>query len=91
MKTNTWVGIDLLKRAIPELRLIFLQRDPRSTALSQAKVEARRRREIARHPEHARSLAEGLEHDRAELDRRHIGHREVHVVAQIGHLPIEGR
>ena len=45
LKANTWKGVDLVKRAIPEAQLIFVERDPRSTALSHAKVEARRRRE----------------------------------------------
>jgi hypothetical protein len=45
LKANTWEGVDLVKQAMPEARLIFVERDPRSTALSHAKVEARRRRE----------------------------------------------
>jgi hypothetical protein len=46
IKANTWQGVDLLKRAIPEARLVFVLRDPRSTSLSFAKVYARRRQEF---------------------------------------------
>ena len=45
IKANTWQGVDELKKAIPETRVIFVVRDPRSTALSFAKVYARRRLE----------------------------------------------
>lgn len=45
IKANTWEGVDHLKKAIPEAQLVFVLRDPRSTALSFAKVYARRRQE----------------------------------------------
>src|SRR5262245_43738552 len=45
IKANTWAGVDELKQAIPETRVIFVVRDPRSTTLSFAKVYARRRLE----------------------------------------------
>jgi hypothetical protein len=45
IKANTWEGVDDLKHAIPEARLVFVLRDPRSTALSFAKVYSRRRQE----------------------------------------------
>ena len=45
IKANTWEGVDELKRAIPEAQIVFVIRDPRSTALSFAKVYARRRQE----------------------------------------------
>lgn len=46
IKANAWQGVDRLRRAIPEARLVFVLRDPRSTALSFAKVYARRRKEL---------------------------------------------
>ena len=46
IKTNTWEGVDLLKQAIPEAQIVFVVRDPRSTALSFAKVYSRRRQEF---------------------------------------------
>jgi hypothetical protein len=45
IKDNSWAGIEPLKRIMPSTRLVFVQRDPRSTALSFAKVYARARRE----------------------------------------------
>ena len=45
IKANTWEGVDELRKAIPEARLVFVVRDPRSTSLSFAKVHARRRLE----------------------------------------------
>ena len=45
LKANTWQGVDAVKTAIPEARLVFVQRDPRSTSLSFAKVYARDRGE----------------------------------------------
>ena len=45
IKANTWEGVDTLKQAIPEAKIVFVIRDPRSTALSFAKVYARRRQE----------------------------------------------
>lgn len=45
IKANTWEGVDELKQAIPEAKLVFVLRDPRSTALSFAKVYSRRRQE----------------------------------------------
>jgi hypothetical protein len=40
-KANTWQGIDLVKETIPGARLLVIERDPRSTVLSMAKVLAR--------------------------------------------------
>ncbi len=41
VKANTWQGVDPIKAALPEARVVFIERDPRSTALSLAKVHAR--------------------------------------------------
>jgi hypothetical protein len=45
IKENSWAGTELLKRIMPKTRVVFVQRDPRSTALSFAKVYARAREE----------------------------------------------
>ena len=44
VKANTWQGVDLVKSELPEARIIFIERDPRSTTLSLAKAHARTRR-----------------------------------------------
>jgi hypothetical protein len=41
-KSNTWRGLDRVTKVIPQLKVIIIQRDPRSTALSMAKAIARR-------------------------------------------------
>src|SRR5206468_10329830 len=53
--------------------------------------EARRRREVSGQPEHTRALAGWQELDRSQLHRRSVGHREIQIVAQIGHMPVERR
>src|SRR5438094_6779047 len=53
--------------------------------------EARRRREVSGQPEHARALAGWQELNRSQLHRRSVAHREIQIVAQIGHVPIERR
>jgi hypothetical protein len=41
-KSNTWRGLDRVTKVLPHLKVIIIQRDPRSTALSMAKAIARR-------------------------------------------------
>src|SRR5205814_10685829 len=53
--------------------------------------EARRRREVSRQPEHTRALAGWQKLNRPKLHRRSVGHREIQIVAQISHMPIERR
>ena len=53
--------------------------------------KSRWRREIAGQPQHAAPLAEPRQLDARELDRRHVGHRQVDVVAQVRDVPIEAR
>ena len=38
IKANTWQGIDLVMQSFPRAKLLIVERDPRSTALSMAKV-----------------------------------------------------
>ena len=49
------------------------------------------RGEIARKAEHPAALAEPLDLLPAEVDLRHVAHGHVDVIAQVGHVPIEGR
>ena len=53
--------------------------------------ETRRRREIAGQPQHPAPLSKTGEFDARNIDRRHVVHGEVDVVAQVREVPIEGR
>ena len=45
VKANTWEGFFELRRQLPATKVVFVERDPRSTSLSLAKVYARERRQ----------------------------------------------
>jgi hypothetical protein len=45
VKANTWEGFFEIKRHLPATKVVFVERDPRSTSLSLAKVYARQRQE----------------------------------------------